>query len=167
MILQAGTSAPDFELNATPDQTLRLSKLRGKCVVLAFYPADWSPICGDQLDLFNATLKYFGQYNAQVVGVSVDSTWSHLAFSKERNLHFPLLSDFEPKGAVSRLYGSYNDDKGNSERALYIIDENGTIRWSELYQEGINPGVDGVLEALETINNHKKVLYDNATTAGY
>ena len=144
MILQEDTLAPDFELNATPDQKLRLSALRGKRVILAFYPADWSPVCGDELVLFNATLKYFKSYNAQIIGISVDSTWSHLAFAESRNLHFPLLADFEPKGAVSKLYGMYNRLKGNSERALFIIDEEGVIRWSEMYQEGLNPGVDGI-----------------------
>jgi peroxiredoxin len=158
MILQEGIVAPDFELNATPDQTLRLSALRGKQVILAFYPADWSPVCGDQLDLFNATLKYFNNYNAQVIGISVDSAWCHQAFSKDRNFHFPLLADFEPKGAVSKLYGSYNGSKGSSNRALFIIDEDGVISWSELYQDGINPGVDGVLEALESITINKKYL---------
>ncbi len=149
MILQKGTRAPDFELDATPDQKLRLDALRGRKVVLVFYPADWSPVCGDQLDLFNAALKYFNRYNAQIVGISVDSSWSHLAFSKDRNFHFPLLADFEPKGAVSKVYGAYNPLKGSSDRALFVIDEDGLIRWSELYPDGINPGVDGVLDALD------------------
>lgn len=167
MILQQGVLAPDFELGATPDQTLRLKALRGKRVILAFYPADWSPVCGDQLDLFNATLKYFGAFNAQVVGISVDSVWSHLAFSKDRNFHFPLLADFEPKGRVSILYGTYNAKKGSSDRALFIIDEHGIIRWSELYPDGINPGVDAVLEALESINLKPKITYhDNITAPG-
>jgi len=86
MILQEGIIAPDFELNATPDQKLRLSALRGKRVILAFYPADWSPVYGDQMVLFNATLRYFNCYNAQTIGISVDSTWGHLAFAEHRNL---------------------------------------------------------------------------------
>jgi peroxiredoxin len=158
MVVQEGIVAPDFELNATPDQALRLSTLRGKQVILAFYPADWSPVCGDQLDLFNAALRYFNKYNAQVIGISVDSAWSHQAFSKDRNFHFPLLADFEPKGAVSKLYGCYNAQKGSSNRALFIIDEDGIVSWSELYPDGINPGVDGVLEALESISINKKDL---------
>lgn len=166
MILQQGTLAPEFELSATPDQNLRLSALLGKRVVLAFYPADWSPVCGDQLDLFNETLKYFADYNAQVVGISVDSAWSHVAFSKDRNFHFPLLADFEPKGATSKLYGCYNGIKGCSERALFIIDEDGVIRWSEVYPEGINPGVDGVLNALELLNKNKIYHYDNVANSG-
>lgn len=168
MLLQEGILAPDFELNATPDQTLRLSALRGKKVIIAFYPADWSPVCGDQLDLFNATLKYFNSYNAQVVGISVDSAWSHMAFSKDRNFHFPLLADFEPKGAVSALYGAYNDLKGMSDRALVIVDEYGIIRWSEHYQDGVNPGVDGVLETLELLKlkSSNNGFHDNFTTPG-
>lgn len=166
MILQQGTVAPEFELNATPDQNLRLSALRGKRVVLAFYPADWSPVCGDQLDLFNETLKYFNDYNAQVVGISVDSAWSHMAFSRDRNFHFPLLADFEPKGATSKRYGCYNGTKGCSERALFIIDEDGVIRWSEVYPEGINPGVDGVLNALESLQTNKILHYDNIANTG-
>ncbi len=167
MILQEGSLAPDFELGVTPDQTLRLKALRGKRVILVFYPADWSPVCGDQLDLFNETLKYFAAYHAQVVGISVDSVWSHLAFSKERNYHFPLLADFEPKGRVSKLYGTYNAKKGSSDRSLFIIDERGFIRWSELYQDGINPGVNGVLEALESISHQQKNPYhDNVTAPG-
>jgi peroxiredoxin len=167
MNLQEGMLAPNFELNATPDQKLRLSELRGKRVILAFYPADWSPVCGDQLELFNETLKYFANFNAQVVGISVDSTWSHMAFSRDRNFHFPLLADFEPKGSVSKLYGCYNAIKGCSERALFIIDEDGVIRWSEVYPEGINPGVDGVLEALETIDSTiKEKDYEQVTITG-
>lgn len=168
MILQEGMPAPYFELSATPDQNLQLSALRGKRVVLAFYPADWSPVCGDQLDLFNAALKYFSDYNAQVIGISVDSAWSHMAFSKDRNFHFPLLADFEPKGAVSKLYGCYNGVKGCSDRALFIIDEDGVVCWREIYPEGINPGVDGVLEALESINSNtdKEYYYDNIANTG-
>ncbi len=158
MILKEGIAAPDFELNATPDQRLRLRDIQEKNVILAFYPADWSPVCGDQLDLFNATLKYFTKYNTQIIGISVDSTWCHQAFSKDRNFHFPLLADFEPKGAVSKLYGCYNAPKGVSSRALFIIDEDGVICWSKLYQDGINPGVDEVLEALESITINKKYL---------
>jgi len=107
-MLAPGITAPNFELNCTPDQKIKLSELVGKKVILAFYPADWSPVCSDQMALYNETLKIFSKYNAQVLGISVDSKWCHLAFSKDRNLHFPLLADFEPKGAVARLYGVYN-----------------------------------------------------------
>src|SRR3954470_3960644 len=109
MILQKETTAPDFDLYATPDQKLRLSDLRGKRVILAFYPADWSPVCSDQMALYNATLKFFRQHNAEVLGISVDSKWCHMAFTNDRKLHFPLLADFEPKGRVARMYGAYNE----------------------------------------------------------
>ncbi|HEU0063758.1 MAG TPA: redoxin domain-containing protein [Flavisolibacter sp.] len=153
MILTKGITAPDFELMATPDQKLRLSELRSKRVILAFYPADWSPVCSDQMSLYNATLKLFHQYNAEIIGISVDSKWSHLAFAQNRKLHFPLLSDFEPKGEVAKRYGVYNEKQGECQRALYVIDEDGIIQWSYLSPEGINPGADGILEALEQMTS--------------
>jgi peroxiredoxin len=150
MILSEGTLAPDFELMASPHQKiLRLRDLRGKRVILAFYPADWSPVCGDQMALYNETLRFFQRFGAELLGISVDSKWCHVAFGENRNLHFPLLSDFEPKGAVSRLYGAYNDAEGCSQRALFVLDEKGVIQWSYLSPDDINPGADGILEALE------------------
>lgn len=151
-MLAAGTSAPDFELNCTPDQKLRLSELRGKKIILAFYPADWSPVCSDELSLYNETLKIFSRHNAQLIGISVDSKWCHLAFSESRKLHFPLLADFEPKGAVSKLYEVYDEKEGESLRALYVLDENGIIRWNYLSPVGLNPGADGILDALEVLD---------------
>jgi len=152
MILQKGTPAPEFELHSTPDQKLKLSDLKGKRIILAFYPADWSPVCGDQMALYNETLKFFRKYNAEMIGISVDSKWCHLAFEQNRNLHFTLLSDFEPKGAVSKLYGAYNDKSGQSTRALFVLDEEGIIQWSYLSPDGINPGADGILDALEEMS---------------
>jgi len=150
-MLQRGTPAPDFELYATPDQRLRLSDLKGKRVILAFYPADWSPVCSDQMALYNETLKLFRRHNAEVVGISVDSKWCHMAFSHDRKLHFPLLADFEPKGAVAKLYDVYNENEGECRRALFVIDEEGIIQWSYLSPDGINPGADGILDALEAM----------------
>ena len=149
MLLEKGTMAPDFELMATPDQKLRLGDLQGRRVILAFYPADWSPVCSDQMALYNETLKYFHKYHAELIGISVDSKWCHMAFAQDRHLHFTLLADFEPKGAVSRLYGVYNEEEGSSQRALFVLDEKGIIQWSYLSPEGINPGADGILDALE------------------
>ena len=148
-ILKAGTLAPEFELAAGPDKKIRLSDLRGKPVVLAFYPADWSPVCGDQMALYNEVLSEFERLGAQLLGVSVDGAYCHAAFSEARNLHFPLLADFEPKGAVSKAYGAYFEPAGFSERALYVIDKDGVIAWSYLSPLGENPGADGILEALE------------------
>ena len=151
MILQPGQPAPDFKLHSTPDQKLQLSDLRGQKIILAFYPADWSPVCGDQMALYNEMRTFFHKYNAIVVGVSVDSKWCHYAFQDNRKIHFPLLADFEPKGEVSKLYGAYNEEEGQSKRALFVIDEEGIIQWSYLSPDGINPGADGILEALEKL----------------
>ena len=150
-ILQKGKEAPDFELYATPDQTIKLSDFKGKNVILAFYPADWSPVCSDQMALYNEMLKFFNKKNAQLLGISVDSTWCHSAFSKDRNLHFPLLADFEPKGEASKKYGVYDEKIGESKRALFVIDEDGKIAWSYLSPTAVNPGADGILDALEKL----------------
>ena len=149
--LPPGTVAPDFELPSTPDQKVMLSEFRGQPVILAFYPEDWSPVCSDQLGLYQAVLPEFQKFNAELIGVSVDSVWSHLAFGKDRNLHFPLLSDFEPKGEVARTYGVYRAKEGTSERALFVIDAGGVIRWSYVSPVGVNPGADGILRALEDL----------------
>jgi peroxiredoxin len=150
-LLPVGTEAPDFTLNSTPDQKVSLSDFRGRPVVLVFYPADWSPVCGDQVALYNEMLSEFAEANAQLLGISVDGVWSHLAFAKDRHLHFPLLADFEPKGEVSKRYGAYHDDQGESSRALFVIDSNGVIRWSHLSPDGVNPGADGILKALDAL----------------
>ena len=147
--LPAGTEAPDFELPSTPDQKVSLSDFQGQPVILAFYPEDWSPVCSDQLGLYQALLPEFQKFNAELMGISVDSVWSHLAFAKDRNLHFPLLSDFEPKGEVARTYQVYRAKEGTTERALFVIDADGIIRWSYVSPVGVNPGADGILRALE------------------
>jgi peroxiredoxin len=149
--LAAGSRAPDFTLNSTPDQQLSLSELRGRPVILAFYPADWSPVCGDQMALYNEMREEFEEYGAQLVGISVDGVWCHAAFARDRKLHFPLLADFEPKGEVARRYGVYRASEGVCERALFVIDAEGVIRWSYVSPMGVNPGADGILRALESI----------------
>jgi peroxiredoxin len=151
-MLKAGTSAPDFTLPVTPDQTITLSEFRGRPVILAFYPADWSPVCGDQLALYNEILSEFHKHHAELLGISVDGAWCHAAYSSQRKLHFPLLSDFEPKGEVARRYGVYRAHEGTAARALFVIDADGIIRWSYLSPAGVNPGADGILEALESLD---------------
>jgi peroxiredoxin len=149
--LQPGIEAPDFELPSTPDQKVMLSEFRGQPVILVFYPEDWSPVCSDQLGLYQAVFPEFQKFNAELIGLSVDSAWSHLAFAKDRNLHFPLLSDFEPKGQVARTYQVYRAKEGTTERALFVIDADGIIRWSYVSPYGVNPGADGILRALENL----------------
>lgn len=147
--LPAGTAAPSFALPATPDQTVALEELRGRPLILAFYPADWSPVCGDQMALYNQILPEFHKAGAQLVGISVDGVWCHAAFAADRKLHFPLLADFEPKGEVARRYGVYREHEGIAERALFVIDADGVIQWSYVSPLGINPGADGILDALD------------------
>jgi peroxiredoxin len=150
-LLQKGAPAPDFSLPSTPDQRLSLSDFKGKNVVLVFYPADWSPVCGDQLAVYNQVLPMFKERGAELLAISVDGAWCHLAYKKDRKISFPLLSDFEPKGEVSRKYGAYRERDGWSERALFVLDEEGVIQWSYLSPAGVNPGADGILDALEDL----------------
>jgi peroxiredoxin len=150
-LLAAGTPAPDFVLPSTPDQKVSLRELRGRPVVLAFYPADWSPVCSDEMGLYNELLPEFEKYGAEIMGISVDGVWSHAAFARDRKLHFPLLADFEPKGEVSRQYGAYLDREGECARALFVVDRDGVIRWSYLSPTGISPGANGILAALEAL----------------
>jgi peroxiredoxin len=149
--LAPGTKAPDFALHTTPDQRVSLSEFSGRPVILAFYPADWSPVCGDQMALYNEILDEFQRFDAELLGISVDGAWSHIAFAHDRKLRFPLLADFEPKGAVARQYGVYRDEDGTTERALFVIDGAGIVRWSHVSPVGINPGADGILRALEAL----------------
>lgn len=155
--LPAGAAAPDFTLKSTPDQTVSLSEFRGQPVVLAFYPADWSPVCGDQMALYNEILPEFQELRAELIGISVDGVWCHTAFVRDRKLHFPLLADFEPKGAVAKLYGVYREADGTSERALFVINPEGIIHWSHVSPVGVNPGAGGILSALEELQNKKEV----------
>jgi peroxiredoxin len=154
--LPPGTCAPDFTLQTTPDQTVSLRDFLGNPAVLVFYPADWSPVCGDQLALYNELLPEFKKHHARILGISVDAIWCHLAYARERKLHFPLLSDFEPKGEIARKYGVYRKSSGVAERALFVVDPEGIIRWSYVSPIGVNPGADGLLEALEDLSAHKK-----------
>jgi peroxiredoxin len=157
MILQPPAAAPDFSLRSTPDQTVSLRDFRGLRVVLVFYPADWSPVCGDQLAVYNELQSEWRRHRAILLGLSVDGAWCHLAYAKHRKLHFALLSDFEPKGAVARSYGAYRQQEGVAERALFVLDAERRIRWSYLSPIGVNPGAEGILEALEKLD-HKETV---------
>ncbi len=150
-LLPAGKPAPDFTLPSGPDSELRLSDLRGRPVILVFYPADWSPVCGDELALFNELLPEFRRHEAELIGISVDGVWCHRAYAEARHLEFPLLADFEPKGEISQAYGAYRQGEGFSERALFVLDRDGVIRWSYLSPVNVNPGADGILAALEEL----------------
>ena len=150
-LLPPGAQAPDFTLQSTSGAALTLNTLRGRPVVIAFYPADWSPVCGDQMALYNEVLPVFTALNAELLGVSVDGVWCHRAFADDRKLRFQLLADFEPKGAVARAYGAYRDGDGTAERALFVVDRTGQVAWSYLSPIAVNPGADGIIEALEKL----------------
>ena len=158
-----GERAPDFSLASTTNETLALGDLRGTPVIIAFYPADWSPVCGDQMALYNELRPEFERLYAVVVGVSVDGAWCHAAFREARGFRIPLLSDFEPKGAVAREYGVYREQDGTTERALFVIDRNGVIRWSYTSPIDVNPGADGILEALERLQQPEAASLRNAS----
>ena len=146
-----GEEAPDFTLPSGPDSTVRLTGLRGAPVILAFYPADWSPVCTDQMSLYQAVSGVFDQYHATLLGLSVDGVWCHRAFAEHRGIHYPLLADFEPKGDVARQYDVYSETEGVCERALFVLDADGLVAWSYLSPRNTNPGADGILAALDAV----------------
>ena len=150
--LEPGTAAPELGLPATPDaDRVTLAAYRGAPVVLVFYPADFTPVCGSELALFNELLPDLQAMGARLVAISCDGVWSHVAYAERLNLHMPLLSDFHPKGEVSRRYGVYREDTGNCARALFVVDAAGVIAWSHVAPPDVNPGAAGVLEALEAL----------------
>jgi peroxiredoxin len=155
-ILSAGTTAPNFTLPVTPDQGLSLNDFRGRPIILCFYPADWSPVCGDQLALYNEVRPMFQRHGAEILAISVDGAWCHQAYARHRNLHFPLLADFEPKGGVAKQYGAYRDGDGLCERALFVVDKDGVVFWSYLSPIAVNPGADGILNALEQLTSQRQ-----------
>jgi peroxiredoxin len=154
--LAVGMRAPEFALRSTPDQRVSLSSFLGAPIVLVFYPADWSPVCGDQLALYNELGDVWRKHRAQLLGISVDNTWCHVAYAKDRRLRFPLLSDFEPKGEVARRYGAYVPQEGVAARALFVIDRSGTIAWNYVAPIGVNPGAEGIIEALEELDKREE-----------
>jgi peroxiredoxin len=149
--LEPGTPAPDFTLPRSPHASVSLSDFCGRRVVLAFYPADWEPVSREQLALYGAFAPAFRDLRAEVVGISTDEIWSHAAFAREIGIRFPLLADSHPKGATARAYGVYPGREDVSNRALFVVDERGIIHWSRAYPSLVNPGVDGILCALESM----------------
>lgn len=150
-LLAPASIAPDFNLPSTIDNSISLADLKGKPIILVFYPGDFTPVCGDQLTLYNELLSLFEGFNAQLLGVSVDGLESHVAFSADRKLAFPLLADADPLGEVARRYGVFDEESQTCERALFVIDRTGRISWSYLSPRDVNPGADGILRALENL----------------
>jgi peroxiredoxin len=133
--LPVGSPAPDFTLPDANGKPVSLSEFRGKNVMLVFYPLDWSPACSDQLSVYQAELDEFKKYNTQVIAISVDSFYSHGAWAAVRDISFPLLSDFDPKGEVARHYQVMRATLGFSERAVFLIDAQGIIRYKSISPE--------------------------------
>jgi peroxiredoxin len=149
MPLPAGTVAPDFTLQHTFHTHLSLASLCDNPVILVFYPSDWEPVSREQLTLYQEYAGEFARYGASLIGISVDQTWSHAAFAADARLGFPLLADFQPRGAVARMYGVYRPREGVSARALFVLDRRGIIRFGQVYPDQLDPGVDGILTTLE------------------
>lgn len=150
--LPPGTRAPELDMPATPDgHRIKLGDHAGSPVVLVFFPGDFTPVCTSELGLFNELLPEMEALGVSVLGISCDSLWAHIAYARELNLRLPLLSDFHPKGEVSRRYQVYRDDIGTSERALFVIGGDGAVFWSEVSPLEVNPGADGVIDALERL----------------
>ena len=146
--LPVGAAAPGFALERAPEQTVALADFRDRLVVVAFYPGDWTAVCNDQLVDLTARLGAFHRRGAAVLGISVDSAWSHQAFAEARQIGFPLLADFHPKGEVARAYGVYADDWGIAHRALFLVDTQGVVRWRRVFPPWVNPGALDVLGAV-------------------
>jgi peroxiredoxin len=134
MPIAVGQTAPDFTLKEQNQNDVTLSSFRGRNVVLAFYPLDWSPVCTKEHACFVDDLTSFNGLNAQVLGLSVDSVWSHKAYADKMGITYPLLADFHPRGAVASKFGLYLDDKGITNRATVIIDKQGVVRHVAVYE---------------------------------
>lgn len=148
-MIRPGTSAPDFSLRNQDGDRVSLSDFRGRKLVLVFYPADFSPVCTDQLSIYQEVLPEFREQGADLVGVSVDSSWAHKAFRERLGIEIPLLADFHPKGEVSRAYGAYIEERGHPNRSLVLIDERGIVRWVHESPTPVEvPGANLIFDAL-------------------
>jgi peroxiredoxin len=147
-----GAPAPEFSLKDQNQQEVKLSDFRGKKnVVLIFYPLDWSPVCTNEHACVVNAMKQFEDLDAQVLGLSVDSVWSHKAYAEKMHINYPLLADFHPRGAVAAKYGVYLEDKGITGRAISIIDRNGNLVWHKNYDIPVVPDIDEVSKALTAV----------------
>ena len=147
-MIEAGTRAPDFSLPDQDGNQVSLSDFAGRKLVLAFYPLDFSPVCTDQLSLYQEVLSELEAAGAALVGISVDSAYSHAAFREKVNLTMPLLADFNPKGEVSKAYGAWIEAAGTGNRALVLI-EDGVVKWSHTAPNpGEIPGANLIFDAL-------------------
>lgn len=149
MTLKIGSKAPEFTLKDQNQKEIKLSDFAGKKnVVLMFYPLDWSPVCTNEHACMVNDMKHFDSLDAEVLGVSVDSVWSHKAYAEKMSIKYSLLADFHPKGAMSEKYGVYLPEKGISGRSIFIVDKHGEVAWLKHYDIPVVPDVKEVAAAL-------------------
>jgi peroxiredoxin len=152
-MIEVGEQAPDFALPDHRGEMVSLSDLRGQKVMLVFYPADFSPVCSDQLSVYQEVLGQIEEAGVKLYGISVDSSWTHNAFRKQLGIDIPLLADFHPKGKVSSEYGAYIEDFGTGNRSLVLIDEEGMVRWVHESPSVLDiPGANLIFDALEEVS---------------
>ena len=150
-VIEAGEKAPDFTLRNQDGDKVSLADFRGQKVMLVFYPADFSPVCSDQLSIYQEVLPQIAEQGASLVGISVDGTWTHRAFRERLGVEIPLLADFHPKGEVARSYGAFLEDHGTSNRSLVLVDEDGVVEWVHESPSPLEiPGANLIFDALET-----------------
>jgi peroxiredoxin len=149
-VIEPGSPAPAFRLPDQDGRQVSLEDLRGQTTVLVFYPLDFSPVCTDQLNVYQEVLGELTERGAALLGVSVDSAFSHKAFRDHLGIEFPLLADFHPKGEVARRYGVYSEDRGHSQRALVMIGPDLKVTWSHQSPSPLEvPGANLIFDALE------------------
>ena len=147
-MIEPGTPAPGFTLFDQDGREVSLADLRGQKVVLAFYPLDFSPGCTNQLNVYQEVLPELEAEGAKLIGISVDSAFAHKAFQDHLGTSIPLLADFNPKGEIARAYGVYSEERGHAIRSLFLIDEEGIVRWAHR-AEGLDiPGANLIFDAL-------------------
>jgi peroxiredoxin len=149
-VIAAGENAPDFTLRNQDGEEVSLADFRGRKVMLVFFPADFSPVCTDQLSIYQEVLPQIEERGVALLGVSVDNTWTHRAFREHLGVDIPLLADFHPKGEVARRYGAYLEDYGTSNRSLVLVDEEGVVAWVHESPSPLEiPGANLIFDALE------------------
>jgi peroxiredoxin len=152
-VIQPGSPAPEFSLPNHEGKEVSLAGFRGRKVMLVFYPLDFSPVCTDQLSLYQEVLEQIEELGASLVGISVDSTWAHRAFREKLGITIPLLADFEPKGAVTRSYGAFLDEVGHGNRSLVLVDEEGVVAWVHESPTPLEiPGANLIFDALSAVD---------------
>jgi peroxiredoxin len=152
-MIRPGSPAPEFSLPNHEGKEVSLADFRGRKVMLVFYPLDFSPVCTDQLSLYQEVLEQIEEQGASLVGISVDSTWAHRAFREKLGITIPLLADFEPKGAVTRSYGAFLDEVGHGNRSLVLVDEEGVVAWVHESPTPLKiPGANLIFDALSAVD---------------